>query len=110
MVSGVPPTDRHTARHTALFGLISTAEINGTKRCIGGQRQHPVRAGGQPGVMRAKELRPYLEQKGTTTNLMAHTDKLLYIIVINVTTKEINQGIKKPKYRYQRHKLRNKQN
>jgi hypothetical protein len=95
VVSGVPPTDRQTARHTALFGRISTAEINGTKICIGGQRQHPVRAGGLPGIMRVKELRPYLEQKGTTTNLIAHTDKLLHKIIINVTTKEINQGIKK---------------
>jgi len=114
MVSGVPPTDRQTARHTALFGLISTAEINGTKRCMGGQRQHPVRAGGRAGgragVMRAKELRPYLEQKGTTTNLVAYTDKLPHKTVINVTSKETNKGIKKPKYRYQRQKLRNKQN
>lgn len=52
--------------------------------------------GGRPGVMRAKKLRPYLEQKGTTTNLMAHTDKLPHKTVINVTTKEINWGIKKP--------------
>jgi hypothetical protein len=50
--------------------------------------------------MRAKELRPYLEQKGTTTNLMAHTDKTPHKMVINITTKEINQGIKKPEYRY----------
>jgi len=67
------------------------------------------RAGGRPGVTRAKELRPYLEEKGTTRNLMAHTEKLPHKIVIHVTTKEINQGIKKKtKYRYQRHKLRNK--
>jgi len=46
--------------------------------------------GGRPGVLRAKKLRPYLEQKGTTTNLMAHTDKLPHKTVINVTTKEIN--------------------
>ena len=94
MVSGVPPTDRQTARHTALFGLISTAEINGTERCVGGQRQHPVRAGVRAGVMRAKELRPYLEQKGTTTNLMDHIDKLPRKTVINVTIKDINRGIK----------------
>lgn len=36
---------RQTTRHTVLFGLISTAEINGKERCMCGQQQHPVRAG-----------------------------------------------------------------
>jgi len=53
------------------------------------------RAGRRAGVMCAKELRPYLQQKGTATNLMTHTDKIPHKIVINVTNKEINQGIKK---------------
>jgi len=61
--------------------------------------------GGRAGVMRAKELRPYLEQKGTTTNLMAHTDKLRYKAVINVTNKETNQGTKKTKVKISKTKI-----
>jgi hypothetical protein len=50
---------------------------------------------GRAEFMRAKEPRPYLEEKETTTSLMASTDKLTHKILINVTTQEINQQIKR---------------
>ena len=88
-------TDRQTARHTALFGLISTAEINGTKRCMGGQRQHPVRAGGRAGRSYARQGAKTLPgTEGIDHKFNGLTDKLPHKTVISVTNKEINQGIK----------------